>query len=185
MQVKNQWVYISTIILIAAALLVGNRFDARFAGGDGYENHQVAMSQNTIWQRGEIVSDAEFVTFGPATIWLDTGTEIKLIDGRDGKETIQLIQGRIYIEGEVDVTVRELTMEAQERMSLVHYSWLDEIDIIFLDDFSTVLTPKFSLVPHEVATNMIKINTLTYDYEEYDFTPENSSAKDFYETVLD
>jgi hypothetical protein len=187
MKIKNQWPHLITIVLIAAALLVGNRFDARWAGGDGYQEHQIAIGPHIIRERGEVISsdEATYFTFGDAVIHIDENTEVKLIDGREGHETIQLIQGRVLVGGDIDITVREVTISSTEATSVVHYSWLDEIDVIFFDDTSSITTPELTLSATDLDATMIKMNTLTYDYTEHEFNLENSSAKNFYETVLD
>ncbi len=187
MQIKNQWIYVITIIILAAALLVGNRFDARWAGGDGYQVHQMAISEGQAWERGRAISssDVDQFTLGEATIYLDENTQVKLIDGREGSETIQLIQGRIYVIGALDITVREVTIRAVDKLSIVHYSWLDEIDIIFFDEKSTIITPAFTLFANAIDATMVKMNTLNYEYTENAFNSKESAGKDFYEALLD
>jgi hypothetical protein len=187
MQIKNQWAYLITIIILAAALLVGNRFDARWAGGDGYAVHQLATSQEQVWKRGELISSEDTSTFtlGNATVYLDDKTEIKLIDGREGDEMIQLIQGRVYVDGEIGIIVREVTTYSPGTISVVHYSWLDEIDVLFFDETSHIITPGFTLFANAIDATMVKMNTLNYEYTEYDFEIEGSASEDFYQRILD
>lgn len=166
---------ICLVALLSTVLLVARRFDATWAGGDGFSLHQTAVLLGPgqfDWSRGETISSFDRlapmeIKFGEATLWLDERTEVKLIDGRAGQLTIDVLQGRIVTQGPITISTRELKTTISEPTSIVHYSWLNKLEVATIDG-----------VAYEQST------LPPYTKTEISFDPQTSSAKDFYEQVL-
>lgn len=200
LQNKFNITLILVIAVISTVMLVGVRFGAVWAGGEGYVKHQQATYsdnvQTTYFKRGELIStmpdakplpgyDSVFmlrISFGDATIWLDESTEVKLINGIPGEETIQVLQGRVVVDGPLTIEVRELDLEINGTVSFVHYSWLDEIEIAVIQGEAMLTRPD----QRETLTDTaLKTTTLQpYIDEIIEFNPETSEAAAFYEIVL-
>lgn len=195
-------ILITIVIILSTALLVGNRFGFKWTGGDGFEKHQIAILPTfdepyATFKRGETIStinppdDAEgnykyiplYVKFGSAEIWLDENTEIKLIDGREDKLEINVIQGRVLISGNITVSTREVRTYINGTTSFVHYSWLDEIEVASLDGKSIINVPDQEQMT--LNKQAVKMTTLpNYSFEYFDFVPETSSAANFYKSSI-
>lgn len=188
---KSNTIIALIIVILSTCLLVGNRIGFTWAGGEGLEKHSSALViidgaiPYTEIQRGETLSSADLDTLNfilnNTEIFLDKNTEVKLIDGRKGKEKINVIQGRVVVRGEISIETRAVETFVNGTTSFTHYSWLDEIEISPISgSVSVVFGDK------EIDINSpIKLHTLpTYEMEQIDFNPENSSAKEFYEKVL-
>ncbi len=174
--------------VIAITLLTGNRFDALWAGGSGYLAHQAATANDVEYKRGETISTSEGeilnVKFGDVTIWMDENTEVKLIDGRTESLEINVVQGRVVIIGSITISTREIKTVASGATSLVHYSWLDELEIVSIEGSVTVATPESaSFIPAGAAILMGALSP--YNFQEVTFDPENSSAAEFYDQTFE
>ncbi|MFA6522181.1 MAG: hypothetical protein WCT24_01135 [Patescibacteria group bacterium] len=183
---------LALVLLLASLgciLLVGNRLHAAFAGGDGYKTHTCAMSENEIFCRGQIISTMEGhlaspleLTIGDAQLFLDQNTEVELIDGRPGQETISLIQGRVVIKGNLNVSIRDMKINVDGTTSLVHYSWMDLLDISSIAGTTTIAEDDETI---DASLKSIQTSTLPpYNSKEVRFSASESSAADFYNAVL-
>ena len=91
------------------------------------------------WTRGETISSfdnntpMEIIFGGEVRIWLDERTEIKLIDGREGSLTIDVLQGRIVATGPLTISTRDIKTVISSPTSFVHYSWLNKIEVATID----------------------------------------------------
>ncbi len=133
-------------IVIAAVLVIGRHFDARWAGGEGYRPRVPVV----VLERSEPVTDLGCeavditrqnilscssmmkIAFGGSTIWLDRKTALVVINDREGKEELALYGGRIVVNGPVIIDVREQKFSASEPISLVNYSWLYRVDVLWM-----------------------------------------------------
>ncbi len=189
-------VLILVVISISTVLLIGLRFDAQWAGGSGTQSHQKAWLFDKpgpeIFERGEIIStmpDSELtnfkiplqLSFGEAMIYLDKNTEVKIIDGREGQLTINVIQGRVVVDGALTIATREMRTKIDGCASFVHYSWLNEAEIAPMS--GTVRLNRDERI-ETLTDRAIKTSTLEpYDDETIEFNPKSSSAAEFYEQI--
>jgi len=173
--------------IISVSLLIGNRFDASWAGGDGYLAHQVATAEGVEYERGETVTTSEGewleIVFGDASFWMDENTEVKLVDGREDSLEINVVQGRVVVIGSMTIKTREVATLIDGVAAVVHYSWLDELEVANVFGSVDVATPETaSILPEGV---MLRIDTLSpYEFTDDYFVPEDSSAYEFYTEAL-
>lgn len=172
------------VISISTVLLIGLRFDAKWAGGAGLAQHQSAFVGETEYQRGEVIDSGEDYTkvdFGEAEIWLDENTQIKILDGRKDQLTINVIQGRVVADGELTISIRETRTVFDGRISFVHYSWLNEIEIAPIEGITKLIRDD----KIETLTNQaLRTTTLEpYTGEVIEFDPESSNAAEFYQQI--
>lgn len=174
------WILVILIVAISAGLLVFNRLDT--------EPHLSAtnVETNETIARGEIIKTAdEYATFkiSESTVHLSKNTELKLVDGRKGQIDLQLIQGRIVINGSATISIREVDITAQGQVSIVHYSWLDEIEVATMQGQSQL---QYNNKTTTLENESIRMQTLTpYIIENIEFNPNESSEADFYAWVLE
>ncbi|MFA6130678.1 MAG: hypothetical protein WC730_00220 [Patescibacteria group bacterium] len=186
---NHEYEYRALILLLASIgsiLLVGNRLNATFAGGEGLLTHACAQADEKMYCRGDDISTFTessplHLVLGTADIWLDENTELEIIDGREGQETVNLLQGRMVVDGELMIATREILTTVSGTTSMVHYSWLNELEIAAIDG-ETMVT--FDDQQIALSNQAIKINTLSYVQKEIIFNPEDSSRSSFYKTVL-
>ena len=125
------------------------------------------------WSRGETITSFDRETpmkiiFGSVTeIWLDTRTEIKLVDGREGHLTIDVLQGRIIATGPLTISTREVKTHIDSPTSFVHYSWLNKIEVAVINDEA-----------YEQST------LPPYNKNSFTFDPIGSIANEFYTEVI-
>ena len=174
------------IAITAATLLVGQRFQASWAGGGGLQQHTPVTTPNgQIYHRGETVraEQASQFSLGESTVYLDENTQVKIINSINGQETMNVIQGRVVVQGPVTIKVREVDVGLNGTTSFVHYSWLDEVDILNIDGTVTVHAEETerTLAPGEGA----RMNTIPpYTFLLSTLDLEASSAAGFYEKTL-
>jgi hypothetical protein len=155
------------IALLSTGLLISQHFDAP---------HQTAISleDNTkSWKRGETigsfgeVAPLEVIFGGEVEMWLDERTEVKLIDGRVGHLTVDVLQGRIVAHGPLIISTRDLKTIVTTPTSFVHYSWLNKIEVA------------------PIGGQAYSQSTLPpYEKSDIVFDPTTSQAADFYQQVL-
>ena len=135
---KLNTILIVGIILLSTVLLVGRLFNATWAGGDGYDEQGVAIVDEVEYQRGEIIETSEDewieVSILDNTVWLYENTQLKLINLTDDNVELTVIQGRVVIYGRVNMRIREEVTLLDGLYSYVHYSWLDETDVQYIND---------------------------------------------------
>ena len=71
-------------------------------------------------------------------VYLSKNSELKLVDGREGQIDLQLIQGRIVLIGNANISIREVDIKTAGQASIVHYSWLDEIEIAAIENQTSI-----------------------------------------------
>jgi len=180
----------SMIVAVIGVYLVGLRLEARFAGGQGRLETCGATPLDQTGPtilRGQIMSSgndfSRYQLCDGTMLYLDVNTEIKLNQYRfpaNYEETqLQLVQGRVIVDGVADVHARNVGVALRGAgCELVHYSWLDELDITPLVDSacqiigSDALPQTLSTTRYDTFTTSIKNNLR--------FSPETSSAQNFY-----
>ncbi len=171
-------ILISLIVIIAAGLLIWNRIDV--------EPHLSAVDIETgsLVERGEIMTTTdEYAAFkvGGSIVYLSENTELKLVDGREEQVDLQLIQGRIVLEGDSNVSIREIDVSTQGVVSIVHYSWLDQIEVATIENQTSI---KFDDQMITLENESILMSTLApYTTEYIEFDPKESSEVEFYDWV--
>lgn len=168
------------IVIIASGLLIYNRVATEI------HISAINLESGEIIKRGETMATTDsYATFEilDSTIYLSKNSEVKLIDGRQDQIDLQLIQGRIVVTGQLNISIREVDvkLESDSKASIVHYSWLDEIEVIPINGSANVLYDKQSRF---LDAQSIRMSTLDpYATEFIDFNPEQSSEKEFYDWV--
>lgn len=173
------------VVVLSTALLIGNRFDASWAGGDGYEQHGVAHVGEETYERGEIIESGEGeyvqVDLFDATVLMDENTQVKLVYLMEGDIEINVVQGRIVAEGELIIATRDVATVVNGSASYVHYSWLGEVEIAPIDGSVYVA---YQDTAHILSGDALRLSTLSpYENEAVEFDPTTSSASAFYEWV--
>lgn len=139
------------IILLSLTLIIGRHFDARWAGGEGYRSRTPIITEvyddrpdavcapvdpsrvNILTCKGE----RRKFTFGQSTIWMDENAAIVVVNDREGSEQLSLHGGRIIVRGPVVISVREHEFRTDGTMMVVHYGWLQHVDVFMMDGAGT------------------------------------------------
>lgn len=191
-------ILVAGISTIALSLLVGLRFDAVLAGGQGYVPHGSAQlvrslqpegcAASSVVKRGEYLEtcDGQFTEYalGDVKIALDENTEVVLQDGRNGQVAITLIQGRIVVHGPVTVHVRQTDIGVRGTTTLVHYSWLYQLDISPIAGDFTVYREGTSTA-YSSATSVDTAQPYDQTKTDVDFSLTSESVARFYTWALE
>lgn len=182
----------SFIAVLMCVVLVGQRLDAKWAGGIGHVDPCPATSLepggSTI-VRGQIMSSptdtfAKYQLCDGTMLYLDSNTQIRLSQYQNPLASqntqLELIQGRVIVDGLADVRARNTVISMTGAgCELVHYSWLDEIDVTPLVEAACTIvnppiTPPASQTTKYGTFDAVVVSTNTFE-------PTSSSAKSFYE----
>ena len=129
---------IISLVILSTALLIGRLFDATWAGGEGYQTQGVAIVDGIEYQRGEVIETVEGewlkVEIDNTTVWMYENTQLKLINLVPNQIELTVVQGRVVIDGNATMRVRDETTELSGLHSYVNYSWLNQIDIEPIND---------------------------------------------------
>lgn len=167
----------ATIVLFCVSvliLLVGRRFDAVFAGGEGLGAHipatlvdiyDIQNPQNTVappflppsLNRGETVTTnattfARYTLDNACTLALAENSSLTVLDSRSMQNIVNLLTGRAVASGDCTLSTRETRIRIRGVATVIHFSWLDEIVVqVFEGDVDvnqsgtiTHLTPESS-----------------------------------------
>ncbi len=138
----------ATIVVGVFVLLIGLRFDARWAGGEGYKRQAIFLAVETVTPSGEPANTGiieanranvlqttsfmrQFKTYGysyPCSIWLDRDTTVTIGNAKEGETTFALESGRILVDCEASVTAREASITFAGVATFVNYGWLHQLD---------------------------------------------------------
>ena len=138
------------IIVVAISALILNRYEIP---------HEPAFVDDVRFERGEIIESGDDIIeiqFGESVIFADKNTEVKIIEGRDDHFVINVIQGRVVVDGDLSIVTREVETIVDGRSSFVHYSWLDEIEVAVIDGETLIKTPD-SII--DATENPIKLKS--------------------------
>ncbi len=184
--------------MLGVLLLVAHHFSAPWAGGDGFsEPVEVVVEHptgNELFRRGDVISTLPQspllerhstplpVRFDETIIWMDSGTELRIIESSTKRIEVQVIQGRVVVDGTAQISTRDVKTDINGVASFVHYSWLNEIDVAGIEGSTIVRFEETSL---DLSDHATKISTLPpYTQTELEFDPASSSASEFYLEVL-
>lgn len=164
------------VVIFSTALLVVQRFD----GG----KHAVGIVGDQEFRRGEVVhaEKVELLKFGGVDIWMDSNTDVKLVDGREENITINVVQGRVVAIGQLTIETRDLKTVIDGTTSFVHYSWEDRIEIAAVAGAAYLERngEQIDLTGRAISTSTLP----PYVDEDITFDPENSSAAEFYDSAF-
>lgn len=194
----------ATIAAVVFTMLIGLRFDARWAGGEGYKHQNTFMAVDTrapdgeplntgpnSYERGAVLETGanmkEFISRGfayPCSIWLDQNTQVVIQNAQQRETEFSLITGRIIVDCQATVTSREARIDFFGKATAVNYSWLHTFDGVLLDGAGTYA--------HGDQTGNLTVNTAismdtidnTKPVTTTGFDPEASAAAAFYEWAL-
>lgn len=116
---------------------------------------------------------------GESTFALDSNTTLTM----DG-ERFRFDVGRVVIDGSATLTIRDVTITTSGVVTLVHYSWLNKVDVMVIDGKADVRQGTYSST---ITTgNAVAVDTLPpYDaLSPTTFNLEASSAAAFYDWAL-
>lgn len=99
------------------------------------------------------------------------------IDG----EHLRFETGRVLIDGNVTLTVRDISVTTHGVVTLVHYSWLNKLDVKVLDGSADIRQGEYSSTV--TTNNAVGIDTLP-PYSAIAPTVLNTAAIPFYEWAL-
>lgn len=194
-----------TIIVITSFLLIGVRFNATWAGEEGYKPHANARlitalnshtkenllkSEATVrrgesmgtkageWKKFMINTGDQTVTF-----YLDEKTEVKILSSNTDVPSVQVIEGRLLMKGQSTMMLRDTRIEANGVTSFTFYSWLDLLDVSQIEGTIDIFEDDVSL---PVPSASFRLDTLPPHLppEVITFDASASSAKDFYAWAL-
>lgn len=189
---------------IVTVLLIGLRFDATWAGGDGYKTGATFLPVETVTPEGEPANSGlaeltrgetletgpymrQFKTYGynePCSIWLDQNTTVVLADTTEDNVTFSLITGRVVVKCKAAITAREARVDVDGVATAVNYSWLHTLDAALVDGTGTyTLGEQHGDLNHDTAVSMDTIDN-TKPISTTGFTPSASAAATFYDWAL-
>jgi hypothetical protein len=168
------------IALIAAGLLIWNRLDIE------PQLTATGLETGEMIDRGETMTTTDtyaIFEIDDSVIYLSKNTEVKIVDASQGQIDLQLIQGRIVLDGSANISIREVDITTKGQTSIVHYSWLDEIEVATMNNATSIA---FADQVFTLTDSAIRMQTLPpYQSEHIQFNPEVSSEADFYKWVTD
>ena len=185
------------IVLVISVFLVGQRLNARWAGGGGIVAPCLAqlVGTETFIHRGEIMSTtadsyAKYQLCDGTMLYLDANTQIRLSKypaltahqadlGITPVTELELIQGRVIVDGLAEVRARYAGIRVMGAgCELVHYSWLDLLDVHALAQGAC---PVGWGAPQSLDT-IVRLETYHGKVVKWmQFDAETSSAADFYD----
>ena len=150
---------------LIVALLVGNRLELVFAGGDGYQApmfFRVGETKNStapmLYPRGSAVETKAQewieVVNGGVVVWLYENTRLEITSLTTETVELHLPYGRIVISNNespsrtVTVVASETTtrLDSNQALSVVNYSFLNKVDVFpITDDLKQSAAKKFYL----------------------------------------
>ncbi|MDA0207818.1 MAG: hypothetical protein O3B64_00205 [bacterium] len=165
-------ILVSIIFLFGIMLLVGLRFDAIWAGGEGFVKQRTASIGSDNFVRGETIipTTHSLLKLPMGLICIEAGSELTLLSLTAEENIVNLRSGRISTMDTFRVQIRDNEYASSGYTSYVHYSWLGEMEKIDLMNGSS---ERIDLL--EETTNMSS------------FVAKDSAAADYYtycETVL-
>ncbi len=201
-RLKSHHILSGFIVILSSALLVGARFHATWAGGDGLLTHANAnlvelvdaesgailkTEDPDIVTRGETMHTDKgdwkqyaITTSGKTThLYLDENTDLKIISSSGSTPVFEIVQGRAVIEGQATINARDMHVRSNGTTSFTFYSWLDVLDVSQTKGTLDVLE---GAVSQPVPSSSFRLDTLPpYDpAAPFIFNPESSSAASFY-----
>lgn len=179
------------IICLVVVAMVGQQFELPALGGDGKlpvcGAVNVTEPEKTL-KRGSILSSsaegfAKYQMCDGTMLYLDKNTQLQIDAYRNssaGTETqLTLIQGRVIVDGLADVHARNSVVATRGAgCEIVHYSWLDQIDITPFAEMACTLSSSNAAPPFIQTTRVSTFDDQLIDITP--FEPAMSAARPFY-----
>lgn len=132
--------------------------------------------------RQQLFSCGDFIEYrvNDSTVAL-TPDAVVTVDG----EHLRFDTGRIVVKGKTLLTVRDVAVQTDGTVTLVHYSWLNTLDVKVLEGSAAVRQGEYSTTVTE--GNAVSIDTLT-PYEVIaptTFNIDAASVKEFYDWAIE
>lgn len=169
------------LTLLSGVLLMGRRFDATWAGGEGYLPQQAAKRESGLGPetllRGQIVTTGNATAsyrLNNSTIFLDQQTTVALLDARSGHTAWRLDTGRVVLSGEADVHMRENLVSINGKGTIVHYNWLNKADALLFSGTGSINSTPL------IVSSAQSLDTLTQMLSPTTFSTTATPIKDFY-----
>jgi hypothetical protein len=170
------------VTLIFAALLM-QRYILPLAQNEGSFGHAEVCSENECYERGELVSTGP-IGLTESTIFLDTDTQLELTSTQPEDEFTTLRTGRIHAIGIHKVLLPKTEVRIDGSVSVIHYSWMNEAEIIVQDGRADVTIGQIS---HSLASGdafRFNYRNETIVSEKSDADLLNSERGAFYQSIL-
>ncbi|MBI1907989.1 hypothetical protein HYS28_01050 [Candidatus Uhrbacteria bacterium] len=187
---RNTTTIAATVVLalLVTGLLVKNRLDTAPHTQDITLITTFCTTEETAdacWQDTEApaheLRSSEYVyreyLVGDTRFLLDTNTLLS----QDG-ERFRFDTGRVVIDGDATLTVRDVMIAVDGAATLVHYSWLNKVDVKVLR--GTAYVTQGTYTADVRAGNAISIDTLP-PYDAIAPTTFNTDAVPFYDWALE
>ncbi len=193
-----------TIAVIVFIMLIGLRFEASWAGGEGYKPEATFLAVETVTPQGEPANTGpdsfnrgdtletgsymrQFKTYDydyPCSIWLDENSNVTIVNAQEDETEFALIAGRIVVDCKAAVSAREARIDVDGKATAVNYSWLHTFDAVLIDGTGAYTHGNVTLaLEHNAAISMDTVDN-TKPVTTTGFTPEASAAAEFYEWAL-
>lgn len=180
-----------SIVCLVVIALVGQQFELPVFGGEGKIPVCGATnlaSPEKLLKRGAILASptdsfAKYQLCDGTKLYLDKHTELRLEAYRNsssGTETqLTLIQGRVIVDGLADIRARNSVVATRGAgCEIVHYSWLDQIDITPFAEMACTLSSSNAAPPFIQTTRVSTFDDQLIDITP--FEPQSSAAQPFY-----
>ncbi|MFZ2682195.1 MAG: FecR domain-containing protein [Patescibacteria group bacterium] len=182
----------AAFVTLVTVLLVSQTFDTKWLGGLGPVPVCAATDMTDpakTFERGAILQTgtdgyAKYRLCDGTIVYFDHDTQVKLTQYRQPEaqtETqLTLIQGRIIVDGVADIQTRNTRVSTRGAgCELVHYSWLDQVDVTPLSPLGCQLASSNQALQTLTTT---RLNTFTDEIlQTQKFTPATSAAFEFYQ----
>lgn len=129
------------VLSLATLLLIGLRFDAKFAGGPGFKPHTPFVMNDAEITRGHNLTTTDSYTIAThpeATLYLDVNTRLNFDDGREEKLQLTLEDGRMFGDGKFTITSRDTKISINGRATIVHYPWNNTLSVLLFSGTGTI-----------------------------------------------
>lgn len=183
---------VGLIVVLVSVFLIGQRLDARWAGGTGRVETCAAtdLATGQLVKRGETMSSPtdsyrQYQLCDGTMLYLDTNTQVTLSQYRNTDPAVKtetqldLIQGRVVVDGVADIQARNAVFSVGGgACEFVHYSWRDELDVTPLAEMACQLKYPPGAPAYYQTT---RFNTFTSELVNVNlFEPQSSTAAAFY-----
>jgi hypothetical protein len=147
---------------LGSILLIGQAFDFKSFGGDGFAAYPTLNLNSAEWQRGSMYlfeNEGSITPYPNLEIAGEKGTSIVFLDTRANHFTLRLETGRVNTKGNLNIQVNKLLMNATGDTEIIHYSWKNEVEITVREGIANVSGPE-GKITYSSPTN-IRLSTQT------------------------
>lgn len=173
---------VTLIALIFLALFV-DRYAMPALRGEGSFGHHEVCSPTGCLMRGEIATEGP-LEFMLSTVHLDVDTELEITSTQSDDEFTTLRTGRMHTIGQHVVLVPDTRIVIDGSVSVIHYSWLGEAEVIAQEGRADVIIGEsvFDLSAEDALRFNYRDGTIVSKKNDADLL--NSQRSAFYESIL-